>query len=808
MSNANGVIVAAVLSGAVLFSTGAFAQQGCCQGGLAPAANIWTDGNYTSDHWPPNAAPATDSGSPILTKAAPVVEPVPYWWTHGEIEFGGRFFANDPLLNGSRYLQQDSLAKYYEYSRIAPGAFAGGHVAGGTSDGLYQVDLWANNVGYDDQSYLLTASKAGEQYLSVGWDQTPHLYSTSAQTFFQGVGTANLTLPPGMPQTTPPTINPFLFKTDIGIDRDTAYATYRWTPDEAWDVRVDYSHLQRTGTEVAGVLFVPVGNFPFAPVQTPRPVNDTTQNYGASGEYAGTSPWGKQYTLRLAYSGSTYQDDFTSYLVQDPFALRGGNTPFARESTWPSNNANAFSGTLGADLPGNSRYVGTLNYTMMRQNDAFIPMSFQNPTFPLPGSSLNGAINTLLSNNVLTTKITPELTSKLTYRYYNFDNETPQLFFPCQGAFAINCTTAWISNDQAVATEKQIQSLSMAYTKQNAGAELNWRPSLVWNLGAAYGYEQYDYTQVDATSTKQNSGKIYADWKPAIWFDARSSVYYSDRTASNYDYFANVGFIQFPGTTPAVNSDFFYNPGYRQFLIDNRKEWKAQFAVDVVAFRGVTLTPIFTYQDDYYGLNPATNEGLTDSKMWSAGVDAAIVISPNASLALGYMYENYSQFLYGLSSTSALAVVGVNGVFAANTDDKTIVNTFTAGLVYAAIPDKLDLSLRYALSRGVDELRLNLNNGATPSQGQFPNYTTWFQHLDAVATYTFDKATFAPLGWKGDVKAKFRYTWERNSIANWQDDPLAPLNPTMSSGANAIFMAYNNPNYNVHLITGSLIASW
>ncbi len=102
--------------------------------------------------------------------------------------------------------------------------------------------------------------------------------------------------------------------------------------------------------------------------------------------------------------------------------------------TWPSNNANAFSGTLGADLPWKSRYVGTISYTMMRQNEAFIPMSTQLPAFPLPASSLNGAINTLLSNNILTTQLTSDLTSKLSYRYYNFDNQTPQIFFPCMPA--------------------------------------------------------------------------------------------------------------------------------------------------------------------------------------------------------------------------------------------------------------------------------------------------------------------------------------------------------------------------------------
>ena len=41
-------------------------------------------------------------------------------------------------------------------------------------------------------------SKAGEHYLNFGWDQTPHVYSTSAQTLYNGVGTTALTLPSGL----------------------------------------------------------------------------------------------------------------------------------------------------------------------------------------------------------------------------------------------------------------------------------------------------------------------------------------------------------------------------------------------------------------------------------------------------------------------------------------------------------------------------------------------------------------------------------------------------------------------------------
>ena len=193
---------------------------------------------------------------------------VPFWWTHGEIEVGGRDFLNDPTVGGSiwgdtnhanfatggyAFVGQQSLAKYYEYSIVAPGAFGGGHVATGTSDGLYQIDLWANNVasnfqGFSDQSYMLTASKAGEQYLTFIWDQTPHIYSTSAQTIFNGVGSNNLTLPAGLvanPLKGNVNLNagaaaggilPYLYAIDLGIQRNTAAVSYRATdPWMSWD---------------------------------------------------------------------------------------------------------------------------------------------------------------------------------------------------------------------------------------------------------------------------------------------------------------------------------------------------------------------------------------------------------------------------------------------------------------------------------------------------------------------------------------------------------------------------------------------
>jgi hypothetical protein len=870
------------LIGAVLISNAAFAQEGCCEGGSATGANAWTTGN-TADQTPANIVGATappplssfftpipGNPAPLGAQAAPadaVSLPVkaapltaPSWWTHGEIEFGIRGFVNDQNRDGSLfgntpgggylYLGQHSLAKYYEYSTIAPGAFGGGHVSTGTTDGLYQADLWANNIGYSDQAYLLSLSKIGEQYFSFGWDQTPHVYSTSAQTPYLGVGSSTLTLPPGLLSKTATSSNiivPFLHQTDVGIERDTASASYRWTPTEAWDVRADYSNMARNGTQPAGVVgFNPAGSNVFvSPTQVPAPVSDTTQNFGTNGEYAGTSPWNQKFTVKLGYNGSRYTDNNSSYTVQNPYCTgttaatcSSGLSPFARESTPPSNSANGVSGTLAAYLPWQSRYVGTVNYTVMTQDQTFQPMTdnpsavaspaaffggipwnavnfgFINGNPVDPTSNLNGKISTLLSNNVLTSQITPELSSKVTYRYYGFDNQTPRIIFP-----------AWVSYDQTGAfPDTTISSLSISYIKQNAGAELNWRPSREWNVNGGVGYERYSYDRTDVNVTNEYSAKLSVDWKPTTWLTARTSGYFADRRYDTYNYNLFVSSIQFPavpGFAPTTSFFWFYAPAYQQFMFDNRDRTKANIAFDIVAFRGVTISPTFKFQDDYFGLNPASQEGINNSRSTSWGFDVGYVVNQDLSFTASYYWENYNQSLYNYTSTFNPGYTAPPGTCtppfnganpAANclitTSDKQHVNTLAVVANYAAIPNKLNFDARYSVSYGVDQqllLTAAPNSACTNCQGQFPNDTTLFQRLDLSATYKFDPLWVDRWGIKGDVKAKLRYTWERNSVNNWQNDPLAPFTPILPT---SIWLAYDNPNYNVQMIAASLIATW
>ena len=344
---------------------------------------------------------------PICRVKAPVVVETP-WWTHGFIELGGRGFLNDPTYGGHIFQGQGSLAKFYEYRDLRPGPTGDFFVAAGSKDGLYEIDAWGKNVGYRDQRYDAYVSKAGEQYFNFMWDETPHVYSTSASTLFNTNGNALTLINPNIGtqivlprelaggfsndpqrcnrrqhrqnQRDQPIINQNVVPTNIGIRRDTASVDYRYTPTDNWDIRANYSNMRRTGSQVDGVLFTNTNNG--SRVDVAKPVADTTQNFGVNGEYSGTSVWGKKFNAMVGYNGSVYQDDFNNYTVQNPFCsgvVCAGNgnptAPLAMMSTPPNNQMNGVSGTLGADLPLNSRYMGTVAYSGMRQNDAFLPFS-------------------------------------------------------------------------------------------------------------------------------------------------------------------------------------------------------------------------------------------------------------------------------------------------------------------------------------------------------------------------------------------------------------------------------------------------
>jgi MtrB/PioB family decaheme-associated outer membrane protein len=824
-----------------------------------------------------------------FAQSAPQAEPVPFWWFHGELEAGGRMFLNNPQRNGVNSAGQNSLAKYYEYSTIKPGAFLDGHVATGSKDGLYQVDVWAKNVGYSDQKFNVDVSQAGQQYFNFEWDQTPHVYSTSAQTLYNGVGTNTLTLPSGLGtqlynatsscQATGCALNATqaaavkkiidnnVHQTDIGIRRDTGSVEYIWTPTDAWKIDANYSHLHRTGTQIDGVVFTPGTSG--SRVDAIKPVDDTTQNFGLNGEYAGTSPWNQKFNFKLGYGGSVYNDASSSYTVQNPFCQDSGGLSncvgtgttgsYKTEQMplWPDNRANAFTATLGADLPAKSRYMGTASYSMMRQDQNFLSYSI-NPTFTssLPASSLNGGTNTVLLNNVVTTQITPDWKSKLTYRYYDYNNTTPSLYFKDW------VLTDYISGKARSGDYAPFQTLYPSYLKQNAGVEETWHPTRHWNLGAAYGYEHYNwYSAADTNATYENSGKVFADWKPFGWVTTRASYQYSARRNDGYNDFANLSSIYWPtattGTTTTSASTVLTNQSYGNLMFADRDRNQAKLFVDVVVAPQLTLTPTAGLRYDHYlntvnlgslttscsgsnctaagtyngvALN-GTQPGLIHNNAWNWGLEGAYVLNSDTTFMVSYMreYRDQETIYCGNSAASGSTGNGFCSAFSGGSsgtgypngsNDNTMrdtVDTYMAKVRYAAIPNKLDFDFGYTVSvanssLSVAPLTVPTQSGGvvTVAGGPYPDQKTTYQRFDVMGRYKLDQDLVQRIGLQGEVAVKLRYAYERNRVTNWQNEKVQTYmwstnNQTLGYQT---WLAGDNPNYNVHLLAASLVVSW
>ena len=125
-----------------------------------------------------------------------------------------------------------------------------------------------------------------------------------------------------------------------------------------------------------------------------------------------------------------------------------------------------------------------------------------------------------------------------------------------------------------------MHSISISYTKQNAGAELELAPDTQMELRRRLWYERYDWTRADANVTNENSGKVYTDWKPGEWLTARASWLYSERHYDNYDYQTYVGKFQWPSATCATgNCNTISSNAMRQFYLNNRERNKGQFSI-------------------------------------------------------------------------------------------------------------------------------------------------------------------------------------------------------------------------------------
>ena len=656
------------------------------------------------------------------------------------------------------------------------------------------------------------------------------------------------------------TVQENVHRINLGIQRDAGEIDYRWTPSPNWDFQAGYTKEHRYGTQEEGMLFSSGTSTPMAAV--PMPVDDYTQNAFISGEYYGISPWGMKWNGMVKYNASIYTDQYSTFSAMNPFGGPGSpvsgvsNCPInpsstkvancygeGQSGTAPSNASNMVTAQVGVDLPGftRNRYMGTFSFNGMTQNESFIPMTINPGPYyvgttspkvyslsPLSRSSLDGQIDTMLFNNVVTTQLLPNLQNKLNYRYYNYDNSTAPLTL-----------ANWIVNNSAIATSGASgastgnvgngsyaphTTLFQSYTKQNAGEQLTWNPTSWATVGGSVGWEQYDYAQTATNQTNEFQTQVFATAHPADWLAVRFNELLSNRFYSNYNWQQFVGNVMLAGTT---GTGYVENPYLRDFDIANRTRNAGNLYFDITTpVSGLTITPNVTWRYDYYPADPAmwtsgNGLGLNQDYHTGAGLEIDWAVNASTSLTGAYSFENIHQTMVGTSTSST----ALNALTLYNSRMGEQVNTWMLGTTFQLIPDRLSfkVSATYELAQGAwltgpEPGCMALNSTGTScgavSAGNpaYPDTNTSFGHFDAALTYKVDPTLLAQYG-KAEIYLQLKYMYERNNVTNWQTSGMSPymystLNASTVAFKDMIFMAGDNPNYQAQAVMASLMVKW
>jgi len=726
-------------------------------------------------------------------KAPPAVAPL--WWYEGFAEIGGRFDLNHP--------DKQSLGKFYEYRDLRPGVYGNFFFGAHRTVDPFDIEVWGKNVGWNDQAFGLDMAKPGQYYLTFGWDETPHVFWQNAQTMYNGVGTNNLTItnfltPPVLSAGTAAAANAKILANsqtiDLKIRRDTASAAARWTPTDNWDFNLDYSHMHREGVQGMGAVSFSGLTATRSAFELPRPIDDTTQNANLKGEYAGSTPWGKPFNIALGGGYSKYSNSFDALNFQNPW--NATNTPTSpkdnRYSLPPDNQAGSVSVQGGVGLPWNSRYMGTFQYTNMTSDQSSLPFSANPFVNALPGiisSTPSRETNTLLSNNVLHTQLTSELQSTLKYRYFNYSAEnSPAIVdhFPPNPD-----STSGFPDEEA-----KIRPPS-SYSKQNADAQIDYRPWKWLNVGASYDWERWNRTNRETGVTNENSGKIFADSKWGGFSTLRASLQYGQRR-----------FDQYTALAESADSNA-TTPGYRMKDLANRDRTKfmASWAVDVTKMLTITPNGGFTnedYKTDIELFNSAGEFVLKKSMSWNAGIDATLTINRDLAFFASYNFEQQYRQVYENAAPPKANIETTDGT-----------HVFIFGTKFAAIPDKLFIDVNFSYTKATSQWDL----GCTPAGCQYtplavyPDVHNNLTRVDAQAKYMLDPNFLRSAGFFANTKSyvKARLLWERNTNDSWQSlqNQFGFLvNPTVSTTGYSIWMATGNPNYDVVLGQVAFGVTW
>lgn len=666
-------------------------------------------------------------------------------------------------------------------------------------DGKYFLESRATDIAQDDQSFGLRIGRYGRYRLELEYDELPHIFSTSQQTIYvkpvpgffalddsrqnavEAAGGANA--PNSALQAAYPTF-PVTLRTDV----QTARVGLFYRPTVPLELDVTYRFQRNRGTRAWGMGFgSPGGDFTNVAADVDELTHEVT---------AGVNLSRGEWTLRLQYTGSFYDNDVDTIVIDNPVAGppdAAAGPSQGRADNAPDNSAHTFTLSGATDLPTGFplRLSAALSYGLRYQDDPFIPhtinTAISDPALALPASDLDGEVQTLLGFLRLAGRPAPRLGVTGFYRYYDHDNRSRALLFP-----------GHVVNDQSLVVENR-HAEGQDYTKHNLGIGASYvvaRP-LTARLGVEW--ERWDRSEGrEVQESDEYITKLGFDIKPSAALMLKTNLKFAVRTGSAYDTFAHLAHTvdeaDFPGAIPQ-----FQTPLLRKYDEANRKLYQADVLarlnprddLEVSLMGGYALTD---YDD--------TELGLTDHEAWNAGTDLTVTPRPWVALSTFYMFEHarYDQRSRWRSVSAGLVTDDPINNWSSSQIDK--VHTAGVSADFKVIANRLDATLAYLFEHANTETQNASIPGTTGPASDGGNAPDWPGTRDTLQRLLAQLRYYVTRNFT--IKGTYRY--EDFDLTNFRTDDLAVFMPSSNINGSGtigqsqdVFLANRQEDYTAHI---------
>jgi hypothetical protein len=765
---------------------------------------------------------------------APEVLELSAWQVYGNVEVGGVW------VGGER------AALYNRYA-LFPRNGAAFNVdvnAERTSDGSY-AEVRGSRISAEDQYYQAVYGKAGAFKAEAFVRDMPNLLSTDARSIWNGVGTNDLTLKPGLipggsTDAQVAAVSGAQPVTSLGVDRKkqgialSAFATPRWT------VYLNVSDEERKGDRpYGGPFFFNFGGLGGAILETVKPINDNTINITTGARYAG-STW----RFDFGYSGSIYHDQYLSYSFQQPFTIGPPVIPGTMSSVLtqgqmsmePSNDYHNLHGTLTRQVPLNGEFSLTAGAAEMHQNDTLIPptncqgtfgiatngtfnigptnpllfpCSQWNTTAALSQPTANMLITTTLLQESLVLQPTRTLTVRTGLKYYREDYRNNYLSYnPENGDYGYVAENGaqgsivpgpgiWNPVTYPNADDVQVRNIPYTWRTLDAFGGVDWKFSPHDTAGVTYTFDHYDPAHRERDYVDDNSIKLNLTDKTFKWATLRLTYTYLRQTGSVYDSdpYAFAFFYNLPGFVPADDTVTAWTvDAMRKYDVSDRRENKLDLMLTVMPRDDMTVSASVRGDWNQYPTEIGRQGYDTSAAtlQWEWRIQPTTTFS--AWLGLDHSSVHLANVNDAATDTPDATLGGATYPLAnrwwANDEQRNLTGGLTATHQLGRV--KVDLSWNYLSARGITSY-------SYASAGAFTYPFTAAEAGSEFPAMTYDVNSLTlgftlPLSERASLRLLDYY--ERGQINDWH---YAGFNQTLVYG-NRVYTDGGPQGYNTNLV--------